>query len=84
MSVCFVALFVQLNNIQVFKSNSLARLVDRNRHKVDVTTMRFSMTDRLELVAFAEASEDKLGTSRITDWLSPAFFENNFTRERLE
>jgi oleate hydratase len=61
-----------------FKANSRARLVDRNRHKVDVTTMRFSMADRLELVALAEASEDRLGASRITDWLSPAFFENNF------
>jgi len=61
-----------------FKANSQARLVDRNRHKVDVTTMRFSMADRLELVALAEASEDKLGASRITDWLSPAFFETNF------
>jgi oleate hydratase len=40
--------------------------------------MRFSMADRLELLALAEASEDKLGASRITDWLSPAFFENNF------
>jgi myosin-crossreactive antigen len=40
--------------------------------------MRFSMTDRLELVALVEASEDKLGASRITDWLSPAFFETNF------
>jgi oleate hydratase len=30
------------------------------------------------LVALAEASEERLGTSRITDWLSPAFFENNF------
>jgi oleate hydratase len=62
----------------VFKANSRARLVDQNRHKVDVTTMRFSMTDRMDLLALAEASEDRLGTSRITDWLSPAFFENNF------
>src|SRR5271166_2229959 len=61
-----------------FKPNAKARLVDRNRHKVDVSTMRFSLKDRLELVALAEASEEKLGTSRITDWLSPAFFDNTF------
>jgi oleate hydratase len=32
-----------------YKPNSMARLVDRNRHKVDVSTMRFSMTDRMEV-----------------------------------
>jgi oleate hydratase len=61
-----------------YKSHSRARLVDRNRHKVDVSTMRFSMADRKALLALAEASEEELGASRITDWLSPAFFENNF------
>ncbi len=62
------------------KPHSMARLVDRNRHKIDVTTMGFSMADRIELLKLAEASEDALGTSRITDWLSPAFFETNFWR----
>ncbi len=61
-----------------YKAHSQARLVDRNRHKVDVTTMGFSMAGRAELVRLAEASEDELGTSRITDWLSPSFFESNF------
>ena len=59
-------------------AHSQARLVDRNRHKVDVSTMGFSMQDRLELVRLTEASEEKLGNSRITDWLSPAFFTTNF------
>lgn len=60
------------------KAHSRARLVDRNRHKVDVSTMGFTMHDRVELVRLTEASEDKLGDSRITDWLSPAFFDTNF------
>jgi oleate hydratase len=60
------------------KANSRARLVDRNRHKVDVSTMGFGIHDRMELVRLTEASEQKLGDSRITDWLSPAFFETNF------
>jgi oleate hydratase len=58
--------------------DSKARLVDRNRFKVDVTTMGFSMTDRIELVKLSEASEESLGTSSITDWLSPEFFETKF------
>lgn len=60
------------------KAHSLARLVDRNRFKVDVATMGFSMHDRMELLRLAEASEERLGNSRITDWLSPGFFETNF------
>jgi oleate hydratase len=55
-----------------------ARLVDRNGHRTDVTTMGFSMADRLELVKITGASEDALGSDRITDWLSPPFFSTNF------
>ena len=55
-----------------------ARLVDRNGHRTDVTTMGFTMADRLELVKIAEASEEELGSDRITDWLSPPFFTTNF------
>ncbi len=60
------------------KAHSQARLVDRNRFKVDVSTMGFTMHDRMELVRLTEASEEKLGNSRITDWLSPPFFQTNF------
>src|SRR5712691_4493520 len=60
------------------KAHSRARLVDRNRFKVDVSKMGFTMQDRMELLRLTEASEEKLGSSRITDWLSPAFFQTNF------
>ena len=59
-------------------SHSLARLVDRNRHRVDVKSMGFTLTDRLELLKLTETSEDKLGDTPITDWLSPGFFETRF------
>ena len=59
-------------------SHSQARLIDRNRHIVDVASMGFTMADRTELLALTEASEEKLGTSRITDWLSPDFFTTTF------
>jgi oleate hydratase len=61
-----------------FRSHSRARLVDGNRAIADVTSMGFTMKDRLELVRLAEASEKKLGASRITDWLSPEFFTTPF------
>ena len=61
-----------------YVAHSRARLVDANRHKVDVSTMGFTMQDRIELVRLAEASEETLGNSRITDWLSPSFFQTNF------
>jgi oleate hydratase len=59
-------------------SHSRARLVDRNRFRVDVKSMGFSLTDRLELLKLSETAEDKLGASAITDWLSPGFFETKF------
>ena len=60
------------------KSNAMARLVDRRRAKVPVTSMGFSMEDRIELLKLSQAGEDELAASCITDWLSPAFFETEF------
>jgi oleate hydratase len=61
-----------------YKSNSKARLIDRWRGKVPVTSMGFSMQDRMELLKLSNTDEDVLGNSTITDWLSPAFFETEF------
>lgn len=60
------------------KSNSMARLVDSRRAKVPVSSMGFSMQNRRELLELSLAGEDELGDSRITDWLSPGFFETEF------
>ena len=42
---------------ETMKSCSKARLIDKNREIVDVKSMGFSMADRTELLAIAEASE---------------------------
>ncbi len=63
---------------QKYKAHSMARLVDSHRAKVPVTSMGFSMQDRVELLKLSNADEDALGASCITDWLSPAFFETEF------
>ena len=63
---------------ELHKAHSMARLVDRRRAKVPVTSMGFSMADRLELLKLSSADEDTLGASRITDWLSPSFFDTEF------
>jgi oleate hydratase len=60
------------------KANSKARLVDRRRAKVPVSSMGFSMEDRLELLKLSRADEDEMAATRITDWLSPEFFETKF------
>ena len=59
-----------------YKSHSQARLVDGRRAKVPVESMGFSMRDRLELLKLAESDEEVLGSSCITDWLSPQFFRD--------
>src|ERR1035441_7679822 len=58
--------------------DSKARLVDGNRFKVNVKAMAFTMKDRLELLKLSDADEVTLGKSRITEWLSPEFFETTF------
>lgn len=60
------------------QAHSLARLVDCRRAKVPVISMGFSMLDRMELLKLSQADEEALGASRITDWLSPGFFETKF------
>jgi len=67
---------IAFNKLHV--THAQARLVDGNRHKVDVSTMGFSMQDRIELTRLTETSEEKLGNSLISDWLSPPFFTTNF------
>jgi oleate hydratase len=61
-----------------YQAHSLARLVDRRRAKVPVRSMGFSMRDRIELLRLIETDEEYLGSSCITDRLSPAFFDTNF------
>jgi oleate hydratase len=60
------------------KAHSMARLVDRQRAKVPVASMGFSMSDRAELLKLSAASEESLGATCITDWLSPSFFKTEF------
>lgn len=60
------------------RSNSMARLVDRRRAKVPVSSMGFSMQNRQELLKLTQATETELAASCITDWLSPEFFETEF------
>ena len=58
------------------KAHSMARLVDRRRAKVPVTSMGFSMRDRMELLKLSRADEEEMGASRITDWLSPGILRD--------
>lgn len=61
-----------------FPAHSMARLVDSRRAKVPVSSMGFSMQDRVELLRLSQAGEDTLGAGCITDWLSPGFFKSEF------
>ena len=63
---------------QVHSSHAMARLVDAQHGKVPVTSMGFTLTDRLELLRLTNASEASLGKTCITDHLSSAFFHTPF------
>ena len=67
---------VQFN--ERYQAHSLARLVDSCREKMPVTSMGFTMKDRVELLKLSQADEATLAASCITDWLSPEFFETEF------
>jgi oleate hydratase len=60
------------------QSNCMARLVNSRRAKVPVSSMGFSMQNRLELLKLSQADEDELGSKCITDCLCPEFFETEF------
>ncbi len=59
-------------------SCSMARLVDSQRAAVRVTSMGFTMQDRIELLKLNHTDEATLADSRITDWLSPGVFQTPF------
>ena len=63
---------------QKHRSYSIARLIDRRRARVPVTSMGLSMQDRIEVLNLSQAEEVDMAATRITDWLSPAFFESEF------
>jgi oleate hydratase len=67
-----------MNFSEIVKWNAKARLVDRNLEILDVASLGFSMRDRFELMKLGEADERELEIRRITDWLSPEFFQTNF------
>jgi oleate hydratase len=59
------------------KTHARCRLVEKG-HKLDVTSPGFRWRDRLDLLKLLFRSEESLGTCRIEDCFSPAFFRTNF------
>jgi oleate hydratase len=59
-------------------SHAKARLVGRNAAILPVSSMGFSMQDRIELLKLSRAAETVLSGTCITDWLSPPFFDTAF------
>lgn len=60
------------------KTHSNARLVDKNRKIVDVSTMSFSNEDRSALLKLVATSEEELGSLQINQCFSKEFFNTNF------
>lgn len=60
------------------KTRAKARLVDENGEAIDVSSMGFSMNDRLALAKLTLAPEYSLGTLKIDQWFALSFFETKF------
>lgn len=61
-----------------WRSDSKARLIDRERRILDASHLGFNLQDRLELMRLLATPERVLHTKRIEDCFSPHFFETNF------
>ncbi|MBF0409252.1 MAG: oleate hydratase [Candidatus Riflebacteria bacterium] len=61
-----------------FKSNSKARLVDKEGKIIDFSKMTLSNKDRFALMKFSIKSEKALGASTIEENFPPSFFKSNF------
>ena len=60
------------------QAHSMAQPADHRCGKVPVTSIRFSMQNRIELLKLSNIGEDTLRASLTTNWLSSAFFEAEF------
>lgn len=67
-----------LNFDHLHPAHAQARLVDKNRNIVDVTTMGFSNHDRALLTKLMTTDETTLDNMTIEEWFEPEFFETNF------
>lgn len=61
-----------------WRSDSKARLIDRERRILDASDLGFNLQDRLELMRLLATPERALHTKRIEDCFSPHFFDTNF------
>jgi oleate hydratase len=71
----------EFNAIPGNKTSAHARLVSKGNSGpqiVDVSHMGLNMKERAELLHVAAESEHQLGTKRIDECFTPAFFETNF------
>lgn len=61
-----------------WRSNALARLIDRDGRILDASDLGFDLQDRLEVMRLLATPERLLHTARIEDCFSNHFFETNF------
>lgn len=61
-----------------WRSDSKARLIDKQHRILDASDLGFNPHDRLEIMRLLATPERVLGTKRIEDCFSTHFFETNF------
>ena len=59
-------------------TNAMARVIDKERNKLDATKMNFSWRDRWDMIRLGAMSEEACGDRRINDFFAPEFFKTTF------
>lgn len=60
------------------KTDARARVIDKDRNKLDATKMDFNWRDRWDMIRLGVMSEEACGDKKINEFFSPHFFNTTF------
>jgi oleate hydratase len=61
-------------------THARARLIDKEHRILDSAKLGLSMRNRMEMTRLLASAEERLGSKRIDEYVSPDFFDSNFWR----
>jgi oleate hydratase len=62
----------------MIKTDARARVIDKDKNKLDATKMDFNWRDRWDMIRLGVMSEEACGDKKINEFFSPHFFNTTF------